>query len=141
MLVFSTSERQLIKMSISVDRPNDDVSYEYLVYPFHSRAIEGMDVCVKKQLVATCSSDRTVKIWSYTLGANCEFKLEINQVFENDEAKSLAFHPSGFHLVVGFTDKLKMLNIFQNRLEAYKEISIKNCNEIVFSHGGHLFAC
>lgn len=112
MLVFSTSERQIIKMSISVDRPNDDVTYEYLVYPFHSRAIEGMDVCVKKQLVATCSSDRTVKIWSYTMGVNGEFKLEINQVFENDEAKSLAFHPSGFHLVVGFTDKIKMLNIF-----------------------------
>ncbi len=33
-----------------------------------------------------------------------------------------------------------MLNIFENSLVSFKEISIKGCKEISFSNGGHLFA-
>ncbi|MEE4248468.1 MAG: hypothetical protein V2I33_24065, partial [Kangiellaceae bacterium] len=32
------------------------------------------------------------------------------------------------------------MNVFQNQLEVYKEIPIKACKEVVFSHGGHMFA-
>jgi hypothetical protein len=58
-----------------------------------------------------------------------------------DEAYSVAFHPSGFHIIVGFTDKVRMMNIFSKKLSTYKEIPIKGCREIRFSNGGHLFAC
>lgn len=34
-----------------------------------------------------------------------------------------------------------MYNILDKRLEPYKNIPIKECREIVFSHGGNLFAC
>ena len=33
-----------------------------------------------------------------------------------------------------------MLNIYENDFVILKEISIKMCKEIKFSHGGHLFA-
>jgi WD40 repeat protein len=60
----------------------------------------------------------------------------------NDEAFCVAFHPSGFQLVVAFADGLRMMNIFKKSLDTYKTISnVKNCREIVFSNGGHLFAC
>ena len=52
-------------MAINIERPSDDAKYEYLIYPFHSRAVHGMDVCIKKYLVATCSIDKTVRIWNY----------------------------------------------------------------------------
>ena len=52
----------------------------------------------------------------------------------------MAFHPSGFHIVVGFADKLKMMNLFNNTIKPYKDISIRACPEVRFSHGGHLFA-
>lgn len=96
-----------------MERANDDVVYDYLVYPFHSRPIEGMDICIKKQLVATCSSDRTVKVWSFTNSLG--FQLEIDQHFSED-AKSIGFHPSGFHMVIGFADRIRMMNVFQNSL-------------------------
>ena len=54
---------------------------------------------------------------------------------------SVAFHPSGFHIVVGFAEKIRMMNLFQDSLKEYKTIPIKSCREIAFSHGGHLFAC
>ena len=75
-ILFTTESRQLIKLSINLENKTDDIFYEYLVCPCHSRSIEGMDVCIKKNLVATCSQDKTVKIWSYSQGGG--FNLEIN---------------------------------------------------------------
>ena len=57
----------------------ESVYYEHLVHPFHSRPISGMDVCIKKNLIVTCSSDKTVKIWSYS--PSLGFELQINQQF------------------------------------------------------------
>ena len=138
-LVFSTENNQLMKVNVNLEKKMGDtnVKYEYLVCPFHSRAINGLDVCIKKQLVATCSVDKTVRIWSYSTTPS----LEICETFQ-DEAYSVAFHPSGFHIIVGFTDKIRMMNVFgSKRLSTFKEIPIKSCREIQFSHGGHLFAC
>jgi hypothetical protein len=32
---------------------------------FHSEAIVGMDICIRKPLIATASKDKTIKIWNY----------------------------------------------------------------------------
>ena len=54
----------------------------------------------------------------------------------------LAFHPSGFHLLVGFPDRLRLLNILLNDLRIQTEFNgIRGCNECKFANGGHLFAC
>ncbi len=79
-LIFTTDQNQIYKMAISlVDTKNVEAAYEYMVHQFHSRLIQGMDVCIKKNLVVTCSADKTVKIWSYhpTMG----FTLEINESY------------------------------------------------------------
>ena len=124
-------------MSINLhDTKNVDAVYEYLVHPFHSRPISGMDVCIKKNLIATCSIDKTVRIWNNSNPPT----LEICELF-NDEAYSVAFHPSGFHLIVGFTDRVRMMNVFSKGLKPYNTIAIKACREIRFSNGGQLFAC
>ena len=137
-VVFTTRSNQIIKVPINLERPNEEQKYEYLISSFHSKAIYGLDVCVKKNLVATCSSDRTVRIWSYV--GDRHFQNECTKNFE-EEAYSLALHPSGFHLVVGFSDQVKLFNILDKRIEPYKPLPIRECREIVFSHGGHLFAC
>ena len=139
-LVFSTANNQLMKVNVNLEKKMNEssIKYEYLIYPFHSRAISGLDVCIKKNLVATCSIDKTVRIWSYTAQS---FKLDICETF-TEEALSVAFHPSGYHIVVCFTDKIRMMNVFsEKKLSTFKEIPIKNCREIQFSNGGHLFAC
>jgi hypothetical protein len=82
--------------------------------------------------------DKTVKVWSYK--PQTGFNLEVDQGFA-EEAYCVAFHPSGFHLVVGFADRIRMMNVFEKTLLPYKDIPIKQCREIVFSHGGHLLAC
>ena len=119
-----------------LDKPQEDANYEYLMFPFHWRKIQGMDICLKKKLIATGSDDRTVRIWNNGIYPP---QLEVCEVYQ-DEAYSVAFHPSGFHLIVGFTDRIRMLNLFKDELKEYNSINIKGCREIKFSHGGHMFA-
>lgn len=53
-IIFSTENAQLFKMKVNLERPADGAEYEYLAYPFHNRQVNGLDVCVRKNLVATC---------------------------------------------------------------------------------------
>jgi len=93
-----------------------------------------LDVCIKKQLLVTASSDRTVRIWDYD-----KKSLEICEWFK-EEAYGVAFHPTGLHIVVGSSDKLRFMNIIEKKLVSYKEIPLKGCKEIRFCNGGHLVA-
>ena len=85
--------------------------------------------------MATCGSDKSVRVWNY-LEKNT---LEVIKNFD-EKPLSLSFHPSGLHLVVSFPDKIRLINILDNDLVSFKDLPIKNCYEVKFSHGGHLFA-
>ena len=61
---------------------------------FHKGEITGLDVCIRKHLIVTCSRDNTVNIWDYVTRT-----LEIQTTFA-EECLAVAFHPSGLHLVV-----------------------------------------
>lgn len=53
----------------------------------------------------------------------------------------MALHPSGLFVAIGFTDKLHLMEILLNTMKTVKEFDFRNCDEIVFSHQGHLLAC
>jgi WD40 repeat protein len=139
-LILTTDNNQIVKVGVNLERLTepDFLTYDFLIFPFHSRQVCGLDICIKKNLVATCSLDKTIKIWSYA--STSGFNLDINHE-EDHQAYALAFHPSGFHIVVGFNSHISLMNVFQGTLHKYKQIEVKGCKEIQFSHGGHLFAC
>ncbi|KAG1685361.1 hypothetical protein DVH05_008466 [Phytophthora capsici] len=128
--------------------PSEDV--EYVITSFHQPSdpnassngpgnggllhVTGMDVCVRKPLLVTCGLDRTVRVWNY-IDRTCEVAKRFNE-----EAFSVACHPSGLHLLVGFADKLRLLNILMDDVRSFKELPVKACRECQFSTGGHLFA-
>ena len=85
-------------------------------------------------MIATCSTDKTIKIWNYA-----NKSLEISNLL-TEEALAVAFHPSGFHIVVAIQDKILFMNILSKALQQFKSIPVKGCREIKFSNGGHLFA-
>ena len=94
----------------------------------------GMDVCVWKPLLATCGRDRTVRIWNYL-----EKTVDGVKVFK-EEPHSIAIHPSGLYVLVGFTDKLRLLSLLMDDMRLVRELPVKACKEAQYSHGGHLFA-
>ena len=57
-----------------------------------------------------------------------------------EEVYGVAFHPSSFHLVAGFTSKLCFINVTDKELTCYKEVPLKSCRIIEFAHGGQMVA-
>ena len=57
-----------------------------------------------------------------------------------EEATAVAFHPSGFHILAAIGDKVMFMNVLSNSISEYHNVILKNCREIRFSNGGHMFA-
>nr|XP_055202482.1 cilia- and flagella-associated protein 57 isoform X3 [Gorilla gorilla gorilla]XP_055202486.1 cilia- and flagella-associated protein 57 isoform X3 [Gorilla gorilla gorilla]XP_055202492.1 cilia- and flagella-associated protein 57 isoform X3 [Gorilla gorilla gorilla] len=135
-LVASTSKNQLysITMSLTEISKGEPAHFEYLMYPLHSAPITGLATCIRKPLIATCSLDRSIRLWNYETNT-----LELFKEYQ-EEAYSISLHPSGHFIVVGFADKLRLMNLLIDDIRSFKEYSVRGCGECSFSNGGHLFA-
>ena len=119
---FFSSNQVAIFPIANIDILKEDQNQFQLVGSgFHSASITGLDVCVRKPLVATCGSDRSVRVWNY-IDKSCE----VFKIFQ-DELSSIAIHPSGFHVLVGFSDKLRLFNVLMDDLKQFQEFPIKGC--------------
>ena len=191
-LICATENNQLFSFALSnadIMKP-DDRNFDYLATSLHSGQVTGVDTCIRKPLVATCGLDKSVRIWNYV-----DKVLELYKYF-NEEAHSVAFHPSGLHLLVGlslescgrgsserggwaglntvrcvhaclcactysgcacacvhaficltqvliqvgFSDKMRLMNVVMDDIRPFKEFAVKACRECKFSNGGHMFA-
>lgn len=84
---------------------------------FHNNNITGMDLCMQRPLLATCShDDSTIRIWNYK---NFECKLlrmfyfRVKEIGEKPLI-TLAFHPFGYFLGVGCVDKVRFFYVLSN---------------------------
>lgn len=133
-----TSDNQLFEVKIITQHIKDS-DMKPVISLFHgpglnAGGITGMDTCVRKPLVATCGMDRTIRVWNIV-----EQRLDLWKAFQ-EEPYSLAMHPSGLHIVVGFADKIRLMNLLMDDVRTCHEISIKQCREVKFSNGGSMFA-
>ncbi|KAJ3066607.1 Cilia- and flagella-associated protein 57 [Podochytrium sp. JEL0797] len=112
----------------------DEIKCDRLCQPFHHGHIVGMDTCARKPLIATCGSDKSIRIWNYL-----ENTIEVIKFFD-EEPLSIALHPSGLYILVGFADCLKLMNVLIDDIRPYWEANIRGCRECRFSNGGQYFA-
>eukprot|EP01064_Diplonema_japonicum_P011612 TRINITY_DN1900_c3_g1_i2.p1 TRINITY_DN1900_c3_g1~~TRINITY_DN1900_c3_g1_i2.p1 ORF type:complete len:1214 (+),score=235.47 TRINITY_DN1900_c3_g1_i2:41-3643(+) len=135
-LALATSNNQiyLLNLSNADFSKGEDAVFESLAQWFHSAPITGLDTCVRKPLVATSSKDRSIKIWNHL-----DHTLEMTRTFHS-EATSIAMHPSGLHILVGFSDKLRFMNLYGDDIREFKSFPIRQCPECRFSNGGQYFA-
>lgn len=135
-LVSSTNINQLYTITLSSAdlSKGDQAHFEVLSQAFHYNHVTGLDVCIRKPQIATCSLDRSIRIWN---SDTCN--LELYKEFA-EEAYSIALHPSGLYVLVGFSDKLRLMNLLIDDIRTFKEFTIRGCRECSFSNGGHLFA-
>jgi len=47
-----------------------------------------------------------------------------------EDAYSIALHPSGLWALVGFSDKLRLMNIYIDDIRPAHEFSIRGCREV-----------
>jgi WD40 repeat protein len=81
-------------------------------------------LCIKKPLVVTSSGDKSIRIWNYLTGT-CDLVK-----YFGDEPQSVSLHPSGLYMLVGFSDKLRMMNILMDDLRPVREFPIRACKEV-----------
>jgi cilia- and flagella-associated protein 57 len=124
-----------------------EVKVDVFCQGFHKGPITGMDVAIQRPLIATCSAvDSSVRIWNYTT-----FRCEVAKKLRNDKDSmgtesinrplvSVAFHPSGYYLAVGFEDKVRIFHVLFEDLRFFRELNIKNSTCMRFSNGGHYLA-
>ncbi|KAJ3210969.1 Cilia- and flagella-associated protein 57 [Clydaea vesicula] len=105
-----------------------------LFQEFHWDQIVGLDTCARKPILATCGTDKSVRIWNYA-----ENVVEVSKFFKDDPC-SVAIHPSGLYLLVGFNDSLNLLNILIDDIRPYWTTNVRGCRECRFSNGGQYFA-
>lgn len=58
----------------------------------HAPAVTGLDISVRRPLLATCSNDRSVRLWNYA-----ERSCDLVKIFA-DDLYSVAIHPSGLQV-------------------------------------------
>ncbi|XP_070706449.1 cilia- and flagella-associated protein 57 [Pempheris klunzingeri] len=135
-LAISTDRGQLYSFSLSSVETNKEehLQFEFLSQSFHSKSITGLSICIRKPLVATSSLDHSVRIWNYETKV-----LELYREFQ-EEAYSVALHPTGLFILVGFSDKLRLMNLLIDDIRTFKEFTVRGCRECAFSYGGHMFA-
>ncbi|KAJ3228464.1 Cilia- and flagella-associated protein 57 [Clydaea vesicula] len=135
MLVCTTEKNQIFSVLLAnADVKPEDIKFEIFSQPFHHGQITGMDTCIRKPLIVTCSSDRSIRVWNYA-----ESTSEIVKYFP-EEAFSVALHPSGLYILVGFSDKLRLMNLLIDDIRPFREFTVRGCRECRFSNGGQYFA-
>ena len=55
--------------------------------------------------------------------------LELHKDFQ-EEAFSVAIHPSGLYILVGFSDKLRLMNLLIDDIRTFREFTIRGCREV-----------
>ena len=56
--------------------------------------------------------------------------LDVAKEFQ-EEAYSVAIHLSGLFLLVGFSEKLRLMNVLIDDIRPFKEIMIRSCREVI----------
>ena len=112
-LIFVDRSNQLVKCNLQQERTENRTS-EYLFSPFHHEPIIGMDICLRKQLIVTCSAS-CIMLWNY---GEKRF-LMAHALSPSEVASDVAFHPSGFHILACVGDKLLLFNVLSNRINEY----------------------
>jgi WD40 repeat protein len=116
-VIATTSLNDIIQINTSY-KELDKQLIKHIITPFHSDSIEGMDLCINKPYIITCSLDKYLRVWDYRKKA-----LILSKNFD-EEMYSVAYHPNGMHALVSFPDKILPLHVY------YDEIANMTMNAI-----------
>ena len=98
----------------------------------HRGGILGLSVSRAREIVATISLDRSLRIWNYST------KESMIASYFKECPTSLSLHPSGFYLAVSFNTHIDMYCVLTRSLHLLKSIKkLDNCKSILFSNKGH----
>jgi cilia- and flagella-associated protein 57 len=151
-MVMSSGQAYLFRLANFELHKPEDVVFAPLLAPFHGAASNGdrsvvaLATCPRKPILVSAGADRTLRVWSHlksypgsNLPADTHPEVELVKRF-SESIVSIALHPSGMHLLVGFESGLQLMNLLMEDVRPVKDLPIRRCAALSFSNGGHLFA-
>ncbi|TSL47590.1 Cilia- and flagella-associated protein 57 [Bagarius yarrelli] len=132
-LAITTDQGQVYHIELDFAE-TEQAKFEFLFHSLHTGSITGMSVCESKPLIATCSTDNSVRIWNFMAKS-----LELYRDFPK-EPHCVTLHPNGFFILVGFFDKLCLMSLLVDKFRTTQEFPISPCDKCVFNHDGNFFA-
>lgn len=119
----------------NLDTENDSV-VPFFSAGFHTRGINNISTGVTKQIFASCSKDRSVKIWNYYELETTEICGKISQYFAA-EPLAVSIHPSSLFLAIAFQTGFEIYSILSDELLLLHKISLSDSSMVKYSNGGH----
>lgn len=135
-LVVLTNRKMIYQCDLSDFFVNSykEIELEPIMDSYFSDSVVGIDYCMRKSLIAICTSDKWLVIWNYDTNS-----VELKQNFD-EELFTVAFHPSGLYLILSGTNSLKYMSIYLESCKVIHVLNVHSCKNCIFSNGGHLFA-
>ncbi len=143
-LTLALDKQQLLQTQVSGmlrgTEKEENIVVEDIFSPFHrannngDAGIIGIDVAMWRPVIATTGKDKTLRIFNYT-----DRTQELVKQYE-EEPVSVTIHPSALYVVVGFLETIKIEALHRTEIVEVREIAVRNCTMVKFSHGGHIFA-
>jgi WD40 repeat protein len=141
-LILVSHEGRLVSVSIGQhDIPGEHLNNELVAATdlfhggFHDGPIIASDISYHRSVLATIGTDSTVRIWNYET-----MKCELVHKFGTEDPLGVAMHPSGFQIIISFKEKVKLYNIYLDKLKLFQENVTKSLKELKFSNSGQYWA-
>lgn len=99
----------------SEDSPASDIFGEGQ----HHKSILSLSCSTQKNLLASSSADRTVKVWSY--GEEMESRSLLSAQFK-DEPVCVTTHPLGIMVAISFKTEIRVFGILSNQFYLIKSL-------------------
>lgn len=140
-LILVSNEGRLVSVGIGQhdipgERDNElTVATDLFPGGFHDGPIIASDIAYHRSVFATIGSDSTTRIWNFET-----MKCELVHKFGNEDPIGVAMHPSGFQLIISFKEKVRLYNIYMDKLKLFQESASKSLRELRFSNSGQYWA-
>lgn len=121
------------------ERPDQIGRFSFLISPFHSQQITGIQTCLKRQILVTTSLDKSLRVWQYSTSNTNIMKLVIWHNIR-DEVLAVALHTTGNYFVASFYTCIRFFNIFPKEIEEYHQLKVQGSTELKFNSFGSLLA-
>ena len=77
-------------MMINIEEKElDKALIKYLISPFHSDSVEGMDLSINKPYLITCSKDKSVRVLDYQNKIHVISKIFEEELYQIEDSKAL----------------------------------------------------
>lgn len=112
-----------------------DIFSRFCPASHHYGPVRDISASIAKSLLASIGEDKHLRLWDY----ENDWQGRLSHRFL-EMPQTVALHPFGVQVAVGFRESLKVYFILYDRLSAALDIGCKNCSAVAYSSSGKYLA-